>query len=161
MPRNTPAFHIVTLLGGPTSSAGVPNTRMRPGRRRSRMSSMTAMAVANPTGLCALCWHPWKASFVPRSASYSTMMPNVGPFVPAGESQFPTNAVSSPAWPVVTANPAARSTRVRVSTDLNSLKPTSGFFPMWSLRDRNCVVQSCSTRSRRRSRSAPPADMSR
>ena len=32
-------------------------------------------AAANATGLCALCWSPWKSPCVPRNASYSAMRP--------------------------------------------------------------------------------------
>src|SRR2546428_11198182 len=55
------------------------------------------------TGLCALCWSPWKSPCVPRSASYSAMRPRVGPVAPpppAGDVQRATNAVGIPATPV-------------------------------------------------------------
>src|SRR6266576_5553469 len=58
---------------------------MRPGTLPCVIWSSSARAAASATGLCALCWSPWKSPCVPRSASYSAMRPSVGPVAPAGE----------------------------------------------------------------------------
>src|SRR5947199_118942 len=57
------------------------------------MYSMSARAAASATGLCALCWSPWKSPCVPRSASYSAIKPRVGPVAPAGEVHVAVNGV--------------------------------------------------------------------
>ena len=82
-PLNTPALYIVVFAAWPaSSSAGVPYTVTVPGVLELVRNSATARAAARPTGPCALCWSPWKSRVVPRSASYSTMTPRLGPGVP-------------------------------------------------------------------------------
>ena len=134
-PSKTWASCMMVLAGGPTSSAGVPYSLMRPFTPLAVMCSARATAAAMATGVWALCWSPWKLPWVPRSASYSPMSPRVGPSAPAGESHDATKAVSSLATPVSMVKPLLFSTLVRVSTDACSCHPTSGLFPMWSLRD--------------------------
>ena len=58
VPLKTPAFCMIVLAGGPTSSAGVPKIFTRPGTRRSVMYCISARAAAMATGVCALCWSP-------------------------------------------------------------------------------------------------------
>ncbi len=69
----------VFALGGIISSPGVPNTVTVPGVCVFVRYSAIATAAARPIGPCVLCWSPWKAPLVPRSASYSTMTPRLGP----------------------------------------------------------------------------------
>ena len=68
----------VLATGGIISSPGVPKTTTLPGECVRSSHSAMAIAAAIPIGPCVLCWSPWKAPLVPRSASYSTMTPRFG-----------------------------------------------------------------------------------
>ena len=71
----------VFAFGGIISSPGVPKAMTVPGVLVLVRYSAIATAAAMPIGPCVECWSPWNAPFVPRSASYSRMIPSVGPGV--------------------------------------------------------------------------------
>jgi len=134
--RRVPAEHlvpgdIVLLEGGDIVTADLRLVDgVKLGADESTLTVRAVVAAASRTGAWALGWQPWNAPWVPRRAAYSMMMPGVGPSVPAGASQEPTNAVSRSACPVSTVKPWARRTLVSVWTVACSWNPTSGCRPM-------------------------------
>src|ERR1051326_2191489 len=126
---------------------------MPPGSLLASRYSLSATAAAMATGLCALCWSPWNAPVVPRSASYSAIRPSTGPPAPPLESHRATKAVASPDTPESTVNPFPRRTFISVSVARHSFQPTSGFFPIQSLR---ACISASQTAPRRAPPRAPP-----
>ena len=138
--------------GGIISSPGVPNTVTLPGVCVRVRYSATATAAARPMGPCVLCWSPWNAPLVPRSASYSTITPRLG--APLFCLYRATKAVGRPATPTVTSKPCLVSQSARIFTERVSVKPISGWRVMSSPIGRSSVSISSWARAVTASRAA-------